>query len=281
MYIALFICFVTKAIHMELVPDLSTNAFIRALQRFIAHHGGVSKIYSANAKNFQGTANKLKELQKNIQQSKTEIIASCQKEGVQWSFIPPRSPNFGGIWESSIKIAKRLMKSEICTKQLTEDEMHTVIRQVSTILNSRPITSLSSDPNDLEPLTPGHFIYGGSSKNLPEQDLSAIDFNQLKNYQKLMWIQQQYWRMWKNEYFHLLQGRSKWMFKTRNVQVNDMVLLKDENVPTLRWPMGRIVAISPDKDDVVRVVDVKTSNGIYNRSISNIALLPLPQNSCC
>lgn len=275
-YVAIFVCFTTKAVHMEIVPDNTTEAFINALMRFIADRGRVKKIYSDNATNFQGTSNQLKQVQKRLLADREIIAAACQKNGVEWSFIPARSPNFGGLWEASVKIAKGLMKAVMQRTSYTYDEFNTLVRQVTVLINSRPITPQSEDPNDLEPLTPGHFIYGGSPSLLPvmldESKRELVIIHQ--NIQNKL---NQYWRRWSTEYFHLLQSRGKWHKKVNSIKVGTMVLLREDNVPPLWWPIGRITATFPDETGNIRVVMVKTGKGEYRRGITNVA--PIPNQS--
>lgn len=151
-YLAIFICFATKAVHVDLVTDLSTEAFLRALKRFIADHPAVSKIFSDNGTNFVGTSRHLKEVEDVLASSRKEILHTCRGLHVDWSFSPPRTPHHGGLWEASVKLLKCLIVNIAGDLNLTEDELRTVAKQAAPIINSRPITALSYDPNDLEPV---------------------------------------------------------------------------------------------------------------------------------
>ncbi|XP_062549366.1 uncharacterized protein LOC134213915 [Armigeres subalbatus] len=159
-YIAVFVCFTTKAIHLELVMDLSTAGFISALRRFIGHHGRPHEIHSDNATNFQGAKNELHELYKNLnsKQGQTFIGTELSQKGISWNFIPPRAPNFGGLWEAAVRSAKTALKKEIGSTQLTHENFCTLLVQIAAALNSRPLSPLSDDPTDINALTPAHFL---------------------------------------------------------------------------------------------------------------------------
>ncbi|XP_073979886.1 uncharacterized protein [Rhodnius prolixus] len=168
-YICVFVCFAARAIHLEVVSDLTTNAFLAALRRFMSRRGVCTRIYSDNATNFVGAAKELNKLFKNkeINQSVPELLAS---EGIEWKFIPARSPHFGGIWEAGVKSVKYHLKRVIGNSILNFEELYTVLTQIEAILNSRPLTYLSSCPEDLSLLTPSHFLVGDSLAMPSETD---------------------------------------------------------------------------------------------------------------
>ncbi|CAB0009367.1 unnamed protein product [Nesidiocoris tenuis] len=273
-YVALFVCFATKAIHLELVSDLSTPAFLGALKRFFARRGKARKMFSDNGGNFVGAQRELHRLFLNASQS-DEMKNYLSGENIEWSFIPPRSPNFGGLWEAGVKAFKYHFKRILGQAMLTFEEMTTVTAMIESCLNSRPLCPLSSDPNDLSPLTPGHFLIGDVLTAIPQPDILDSKVSTLKRWHRVEFMLQQFWSRWSKEYLSILQSRTKWKKEEENLQLGQLVLLKEEHLPPLKWPLGRIIDVHPGPDGSVRVATIKTSAGIYKRSISRICLLPI------
>lgn len=193
-FIAVFVCFASKAVHLELVCDLSTEAFIAALRRFIARRGMPTEIHSDNGTNFQGANNTLTELHRLLENKRTReaITNECSLKRIEWVFIPPRAPSFGGLWEAAVKTAKSSLAKTLGSTQLSFEDFATVLTQVEANMNSRPLTSLSNDPRELNVLTPGHFLIGTSLLSLPEPDYTGIPSNRLHHYQQLQKLFQQH-----------------------------------------------------------------------------------------
>ena len=161
-------------------------------------------------------------------------------------------------------------------RTFTFEEFLTVLNQIEGILNSRPISPMSSDPGDLMALTPAHFIIGRSIKALPEGELTEIPENRLSHFQKLQSIIQNFWKRWSKEYLSELQTRTKWKKNSRTLlKLGSMVMIKNEGLPSTRWQLGRVVALHPGADGVVRVVDTKTTKGLLRRSVNKLCVLPI------
>lgn len=142
-------------------------------------------------------------------------------------------------------------------------------------LNSRPLTQLSEDPNDLEPLTPGHFLVTTSLQALPEVDLTDVATGRLNHWDQIQQLLKLYWKRWRSEYLTQLQGRTKWWKPPKEIKPGSLVIIRDDNQPPTRWRMARILEVFPGKDDVVRVVSLKTADGIIKRPIAKICILPV------
>ncbi|XP_037931036.1 uncharacterized protein LOC119665854 [Teleopsis dalmanni] len=172
-YIAIFVCFTSKAVHFEPVSDLTSNCFILCLKRFVGRRGLPERIYCDNATNFVGACRELKELQQMFKIQKDQLVSYAAQEGIEFVFIPPRAPHFGELWEAAVKSVKHLLLQTAGSAMLTNEELQTLVIQVEAVLNSRPIEALSQDPNDGQALTPAHLLIGDSLRTLPQE--SALD----------------------------------------------------------------------------------------------------------
>ncbi|XP_011858773.1 PREDICTED: uncharacterized protein LOC105556299, partial [Vollenhovia emeryi] len=217
-YLCLFVCLATRAIHLELVSDLSTSAFLNALKRFIARRGKCINIYSDNGSNFKGANNELKELANLLLTDAHQrcILEYSADNFVKWHFIPPHAPHMGGIWEAGIKSAKTHLKRILGNALLTFEEFYTLTTEIEACLNSRPMSPMSHDPSDLSALSPGHFLIGAPLTSIPEPDLSELASNRLTRYQLLAKLQQHFWKRWSREYLTQFQARTKWKEERAN-----------------------------------------------------------------
>jgi hypothetical protein len=276
-YIALFVCFATKALHLELVGDLSSQSFLGALKRFISRRGHVANLYSDNGTNFVGARNELSELGEMLKSQKFErdVIDRLADRTVRWHFIPPHSPHHGGIWEAGIRSVKSHLKRVIGLTSLTYEEMHTVLTQIEACLNSRPLTPISNDPNDLIALSPSHFLIGDLLTAPVEHDVTPLPINRLSRWQYVEQLRQHFWKRWSVDYLTQLQPRRKWNQRLPNIEVGELAVIKEDNSPPLQWRLARVVRLHPGKDGCVRVVTLKTSKGEVTRSINKVCVLPM------
>lgn len=278
-YIAVFVCLAVKAIHLELVEDLSTSAFIAAFRRFASRRGIPAHIYSDNGTNFVGASNELPRLlTKSTNEQSKEVVTALIKDGTQWHFIPPHAPHFGGLWEAGVKSTKHHLKRILGETRIQHQPFNTMLTQIEAVLNSRPLCPLTADPDDLQVLTPGHFLIGRPLNVLPEPDYRFIKQNRLNHYQYAQQLVQHFWHNWSQEYLHRLQNRPKWAQPTPNVRVGQIVLIKEDNLPPGKWILGRIISTSQGNDQKIRVVELKTATTIIKRPITKICLLPISDN---
>ena len=273
-YLCVFVCFLTKACHLEVVSDLSANAFIAALKRFFARRGLSSELFCDNATNFVGASNQLNGLMEAT--NKRQIDDECSQRGVRFHFIPPRSPHFGGLWESAVKVAKQLLVKCTNSTALNYEELATAVAQVEAVMNSRPLQPLSSDPNDYEALTPGHFLVGRPINAIVEPaDDDLVKLSMTNRWKRIMLVHNLFWKRWSVEYLTELQKRTKWRTAVNNLQLDTMVLISEDNTPPGQWLLGRVEELHPGKDGAVRVATVRTKTGLFKRNVHKLCPLPL------
>ncbi|XP_015125213.1 uncharacterized protein LOC107047000 [Diachasma alloeum] len=201
------------------------------------------------------------------------------EQGIEWKFIPPVSPHCGGIWEAAVKSCKHHMKRVIGNELLTYQQLNTLCIKIEGILNSRPLTPLSSDPNDFTALTPAHFLHGDISTDLPAPDWTETPSNRLSYWQHLEKIKQHFWNRWHREYLSELNVRHKWTSGHHDISIGSLVLLRDDNLPPLKWRLGRVIETYPSDDNIIRKVKVRTSTGEVDRNVRRLAPLPIDHNS--
>lgn len=273
-YICLFICMATRAIHLDMVSDMSTQAFLACFRRFVARRGHCAQLWSDNGTAFIGAAKELEQL-KIIQGDVAEYL---ENNGTEWHFIPPHAPNFGGLWEAGIKATKHHLKRIIGESTLTFEEMCTLLTQIEACLNSRPISLDSSDPNDPRPLTPGHFLTGGPLVAVPDtHNYLNSNVSSLTRWQFIQRMLQSFWQRWSQEYLSHLMNRYKWNSKLPEPNLGDIVLIKEDNLPPSRWLMGRVLAKHPGTDNITRVITIKVKNSVIKRPTSKVCVLPISE----
>ncbi|XP_052748143.1 uncharacterized protein LOC128200069 isoform X2 [Galleria mellonella] len=269
-YICVFVCFATKAAHLELVSDLTKEAFIAALNRFIARRGKPQTIFSDNGTTFVGTFHELSKLLK-----QSELSTDLAEQGINFSFIPAYTPHFGGLWESLVRSTKHLLRRILDKTHLNYEEMATLLIQIEAILNSRPITPISDNPSDIYPLTPAHFLIGRSIIFLPHPEIVDRRFSSLQRFQRIELLKQHFWNRFSNEYVVWLQQKTKWHRSYGELKEGTLVVIKEKTSPPLMWLMGRVIRIIPGRDGIARVADIQTKKGVMRRAYNTICPLPV------
>ncbi|XP_047031145.1 uncharacterized protein LOC124638261 [Helicoverpa zea] len=275
-YVCIFVCFATRALHFELVTTLSTEGYLLCLKRFISRRGKPAVIYSDNGKNYVGAA---KELGEFLSTHSNALIEGAALDGISFKFIPPYSPHFGGLWEAGVKSCKYHLRRVLGNSHLTFEEFYTVLVQVEAVLNSRPLTPLSADANDLQALTPGHFLIGRPLTAPLCDDITDAVTTRLPRFDRIEQMRQHFWRRWSKEFVSELQTRTKWKANKSEVTDNTLVLIKDDNLPPLKWRLGRVVEVHTGKDGVSRVAKIRTASGEVQRAFSKICPLPVQMSA--
>lgn len=291
-YISLFICLTSRAIHLELVSDLSAEQFLKAFKRFVSRRGIPSEMHSDNGTNFVKAAKLLDEMfskaDLKAHETNERFLSWLQSNRIKWSNIPPHAPHFGG-WESGVKLVKFHLKRVLGEVRLNFEDFNTTIIEIEAIVNSRPLWSIPTKVDEFEALTPGHFLVFKALNALPEPDLSHLASNRLNQYQYLCRLVSDFWKLWSKEYCHRLQIRKKWKTAEPNIQPNQLVLIVEDNEAPTQWSLARVSSVVVGKDGLVRVANLLISTGdnkdgirgnkIIQRSIHRLSLLPIPDNA--
>ena len=259
-----------RAIHIEIAHSLDTDSFINCLQRFISRRGKPSTIRSDNGTNFVGAERELKE---EVQKWQAKKIQGMMNEcSIQWKFNTPLASHMGGVWERQIRTVRKVLAGLTKQQLLTDESLCTLMCVAEGIVNNRPITTVSADPRDMEPLTPNHLLLLRTVKTPP----GLFDENDLytrKRWRQVQYLADLFWKRWTREYLPELQKRARWEKPSRDLSVGDLVLVMDNALPRNEWMMGRVIETYKGRDDRVRSVKVKTKKSDLVRPIAKVCLL--------
>lgn len=276
-YVAVYVSLTIKAVHLEAVSDLTTEAFLACLRRFVARRGKPQLIWSDHGTNFVGAKRVLAELYDFLRQQQTEeaIAGFCTSQGIEWDFTPERAPHFGGLWEAAVKSFKRHLSRIVGTTRLTFEELTMVLTQIEACMNSRPLVPNPHYDDGSQALTPGHFLIGRLLEAIPNPPSahSVKTTSTLKRWHLCQLITLHFWKRWSTEYLATLQKSQKWRKSSNNLQVGDVVVVKEDMSTPTYWPLAKIIKTHPGSDGLVRVVTLKTKNGTYMRPIHKIVVL--------
>lgn len=232
-WVAIFVCMKTRAVHIDIVKDLTSAAFINCYDRFVSRRGPCLKLYSDNATTFVG-ANK--ELKAAFRAWYTPQTLEHVRARTTWQFMKPGASHHGGMYESAVKSAKHHIKRVMGAKHYVYDDFLIFLLKVEAILNSRPLYPLSDDPADVQAVTPGHALIGRPFVVPPpiaapkRSNYSVIRVRE--EHEKML---DSFWKSWSSDYLSSLLPRKKWCKEIPNIEIGQMVLVKDENLP----PMAR------------------------------------------
>ena len=269
-YGCIFTCLRYRAVHIEVASDLTTDSFINAVTRFVARRGPPRVIYSDNGTNFRGAETDVVHALKAWDQER--VGRELLRKNIQWYFNPPAASHQGGVWERLIRSVRRILHAMIGEHLVNEETLTTFLVEVEKILNSRPITRVSSDPCDLEALTPNHVLLLRQNPCSAPCELEDSDKFQAR-WKHVHILANEFWARWVKEYLPLLQERQKWLKQRRNFKVGDLVIMKDANLPRGQWLKALVQETFPDSDGVVRQVLVKSVTGVFRRDIRKLCLL--------
>ena len=260
-YGVLFTCLCSRAIHLEVSNTLSTDSFINAYRRFIGRRGPVRQLRSDQGTNFVGAMNELQQALSELNHEKIrEELLKSSCDWVKFKMNVPHASHVGGVWERQIRTVRSVLASllERHGSQLDDESLRTFMVEAEAIVNCRPLTvdSISSSQFS-EPLTPNHLLTMKSKVVLPPPgDFQRVDLYLSKRWRRVQYLVNEFWCKWKREFLQSLQSRQKWISVKRNLQVDDVVIVKDDSLPRNRWKLARVSETYPDNDGLVRKVRI-------------------------
>lgn len=202
------------------------------------------------------------------------IVDFYTSNSIDHKFTIPLASHMGGIYESGIKSVKMLLKRHLSSTKLTYELLYTVLVQIEGILNSRPLSPITDIPNDVTCLTPAHFLVGAPITDLPEPNMLDYKESRLNVYQRIIQMKQRFWKEFYCNYLSELQTRNKWLEPKANLQIGDLVIIKEDITPPTCWPLARVISINKNKTDgLVRSVVVRTSGKEHVRPIHKLIKL--------
>jgi hypothetical protein len=280
-YGLIFTCLTYRAVHLEMLRDMSTDQCIKSIRRFLARRGPCKHFYSDNGKNFVGSHNQLNRDLKDLAEELGEALANKFK--IQWHFIPAYSPWFGGAWERLIQSIKKCIDFIMVENVPREDVFEDALIEAEMFMNRRPLTHIPIDHEDDKALTPNTVLWGDDddSTALAPGSFNEGDAVSTKAYRRVQHLANKYMSRWVKEYLPEITRRTKWYEYTRPIEVGDIVIVTEVNQPRDAWKKGRVIKVHPGTDGEIRAADVKLADGSIkpSRSVGRLAVLDVKGSS--
>jgi len=251
-YGLIFTCLQVRAVHIELTESLQTQEFLSAFDRFVARRSLPQSIFSDNALTFKAAA---------------KILTIKHK--LKWNFIVELAPSKGGAWERLIQNIKKPLRLLLRNKRLSYNEINTLLCKIELIVNLRPLSYISEDPNDLRPITPNDFLVPKMSSDKTQLNESLS--KQLMEKDKILNI---YIDRWKKEYLkeRVVTGVEEGQGR---LKVGDVVMV-DDGKPKEFWPLGRVLSLNRGRDGIVRSLFVLCKGKTIRRGINRVYFFQRP-----
>ena len=272
-YGLIFTCLCSRAVHIETLDDMTTDAFINALRTLIAIRGPVRQLRCDQGTNFMGARREFAELLKGMDQERQREI------GCEFIVNIPSASHMGGVWERQIRTIRSILTTmfDKWANRLDTTSLKTLMYETMAIINSRPLSvEHLHDPTAPEPLTPNHILTMKSAVILPPPgQFCKEDLYLHKRWRKVQFLANEFWQRWKREYLLNQQQRQKWHGPSRNSQVNDIVILKDECAPRNEWKLARVIEAQPGRDGKVRKLKLVLSETSVDKGKPHTRLIHL------
>ncbi|XP_062704158.1 uncharacterized protein LOC134286550 [Aedes albopictus] len=270
-WVALFTCLTIRAVHLEVVHNLTTESCKMAIRRFIARRGAPREIFSDRGTNFVGAS---RDLKIELQRINSNLAGTFTNADTQWRFNPPCTPHMGGSWERMVRSVKSALASVSTGGKPDDETLRTLLIEAESIVNSRPLTYLPIYSEEQEALTPNCFLMlSTSGVNQPAREpVEAIAMARC-NWDLCKQLLDRFWDRWVKEYLPTITKRTKWFKDYKPVQVGDLVVVVEDRIRN-GWLRGRVLRVFPGRDGRIRNAEVATASaGVLVRSVAKLAVL--------
>ena len=277
-YIVLYTCANIRAVHLELVADQSTEAFLRSFRRMISRRGMISTFYSDNSKTFESANREMQRYAKIMNGRKFKDFITDHK--IEWKVIVDYAPWWGGFYERMMKTIKTPLKKILGRSVYSADEIYTILTEVEAMVNSRPLTYVSDEPSEMKYLTPASFLIGRELINIPVEPVKSKDKSlRKKELNKLAIMQKRtlnlIWKTFREEYTRNLGTVPTKIADSECISPGELVMVAEHCIPRAKWKVGVVDRCKAGPDKRVRTVWVRTAAGVYSRPVQHISRLEL------
>ena len=273
-YILGLVSFTVKAVHFEVIPDMTVESFLNAMRRFVSRRSRPKKLMTDCAGTFEAGVRELNELQKLFNESGVEHF--MREQEIEWIANVPKASNRNGLFERPFRALRRALLTVLNGQTMMEDQLSTIVAECEHLYNSRPLCSSSASADDLEAITPNDIINPEPAKAYAPGVFDPRDLILRNKYRQVQAVVNAFWKRFRNEYLTSLQERTKSITRVRDYRVGDLVMLYDELKIAHRghFPLGLVTAVKQSlSDNAVRTVSVKTQSGVFERPVNKICLL--------
>ena len=244
-YGVLSTCVASRAVLLEVCHTMETDSFLNALRRFVCRRGPIRQLRADQGSNFIGVRRELREALAEMDQNKvkTELLKmNC--DWIEFNFNAPAASHMGGVWERQIKTVRSVLSALLKKNgtQLNDEALRTFMCEAEAVINSRPLTTDTiTSPVSPEALTPNHLLTMKTKVILPPPGtFQAADQYSRKQWRRVQHLTNEFWTRWRKEFLHSLQERQKWVRPRRNLEVGDVVIIKDNDAPRNQWQLARV-----------------------------------------
>ena len=267
----IFKCLTTRAVHLDLLNTMDTDAYLMALRRFIARRGTPAELWSDQGTNFKGGERELKEAFGSMAPTLQRQLASHK---IKFHFNPPASPHFGGVWEREVRSVKSALYTCVGSQPVPEEVLLTVLLEVEALLNAKPLGYVSADIADVDPITPNSLLMGRPDGSLPQVVYPESEILSRRRWRHSQILADHFWSRFIRDYLPSLQIRQKWHSSPPALLENAVVMMVDPQLPRALWPIGRVTQVHRSDDGYIRSADVLINGHSYTRPVARLVMLP-------